>query len=891
MKQIFTAFILLLALQVFSHAQNRGQGVSKFPKDPTSQPKVDSIWDIEMVIMYGQSNADGIGGYPAIHKKPHPRHLGPSQGVIGTFTLLGHVAQLNESEVYPNRGETGGYALIDSINTTGQYLIFTSALAGASYEQIKKGGTYIHPGVPIVFPSGTTVWDAMLIEVQLAKDYADTNNLSIGCRMVWFVHGEAPAGETRNKYRSNLQDLQRDFDNDVKAITGQSEDVHLYLSQSSYNTTLGSFNTEIAIGQILADGDNGDKIHVVNPTYGLAPNVNSDKSHFTNVGHILNGTSAADAYSRVEGVGSYSALKPVTAHADIPNGEIVITMTGVINELTLDTRIEPVTDFGFKVYDTLNAPVSISSVIISGYDIIISVPSLSSEARVRYALDYEFPSDWLNHAGAGNLFDGLSASDVERWCPSFEISTADTNIEPDGYFASPSGSVSASGSFNDPWDLRAALNRTTTTATLPDNGTLNLLNGVYDSPLPGTTGANLLRYYSVNIPGITIKPYNRPSTSDPSPVIVRGGFQLNEINQTLLNIVTENIDPVPLGEPTPPNSIWPNYPSPYPPFTDTSGTVVEWGASGVQTGAGASNISILNVMAIGGYDGFSAFGLGPVTFYGNIAYGNGWKATDRNHGHCTYFQNDSSDPSGRFIARHNLMSTHPKGRTGTGSLALLAYGTAPEITNFTFSENGSKGDNLIQSVGQRVYDVEFSDNYVESTIYSPLNTGPNGGTAVGRPGRPDDLIVFNDNTFINHNKRVQNNTPITNVFESGTRMFKTSSDWYATIIDDDGIPPIELGTFYDITDGSKSDEFVVYPNEVESNRAHIIVFDANLDGSVSVDLSSWADSGDRVVIFHYRSITSKLSSVDTYYSGPITLPVVDDPNDRTDFYVAFKSNP
>jgi hypothetical protein len=488
-----------------------------------------------------------------------------------------------------------------------------------------------------------------------------------------------------------------------------------------------------------------------------------------------------------------------------------------------------------------------------------------------------------------NLESGAVIPKPWNFCQ-FTIDGESPEPPPTGYYASPSGGVDSAGTYEDPWDLRAALAGTTSTATLPVDGTLNLLSGTYNDPQPGTWLLNLDRVYSADIEGITVKAYVPPGVNDPGPVVVQGGITMNAEGITLQDIVFYNPDDVPGGEPTPAGSPFPNFPGqPGPPhdgFAKVDLTAYEWGAAGASPAEslGVVDGRIINTASIGGNSGYSAFETGPFEFYGNVAYGNGWIATDRAHGHNTYFQNDSNDPADKFVARHNFLSTHPKGRTIKGQFSLLAFATNPITQNFSFTDNATKGANRVESVSQYCRSIEFSRNVCEAIV---LN---NDGNSFGKSGQADEDISFVDNVFINGVKRVENRG-WTSITASGTRVIKTDAAWGSAQIDDDGIAPIEEGTFIDISGGGGVDETRLWPNDYADNRAHVVILDFDGDGSVNVDLSSWADDGDRVVFFHYRSLLTKISTIDTTWVGtPISVPVVDQAGDDTDMFIVFKAS-
>ena len=451
------------------------------------------------------------------------------------------------------------------------------------------------------------------------------------------------------------------------------------------------------------------------------------------------------------------------------------------------------------------------------------------------------------------------------------------------FYAGPDGVAENSGTQDSPWDLRSALDGN---RELPAGSTLWLLSGTYDDPRDGSsepaaeTGNRLDRRYRVSLSRVTIRPREIPDCGDPTPVIVRGGFAVDRATEHLVirEIATINRDPVPGGEPTPPGS----FPNPAPPgFAD-------WGWSGVNLQGGHGH-QVINAIAEGGASGFSAYKATGTLWYGNIAYGLGWKGEDRLHGHAVYFQNPSATPEGRLTIRHNLLSTSPKGRTGRGNFAAAFFAKRPAEQNMEITENGFKGPVRLQSQKQFVGGIRFSDNVGASILVRSRPAADSDGFGFGRPGHRDRDLTHTGNLYVNAKKRVENNGPWERLTAGGTRVVKTNSAWWVRDIGEPpALPHLEEGSFQDVSNGGGKDEFRLWPNAHAPNRAHLITLDLDRNGEVAVDLTDWAEEGDRVCVYHYTHLIEKTATLDVTYEEPCIVPLVDPEEDRMDMYVLFK---
>lgn len=385
-------------------------------------PAAAKIWDIELIVYYGQSNNAGFIGTPVINRLPSATHLGSAAGAWDTINGIADIGPLIETELAATangeRGEYGGYALTDRLDDEWEpydgskpvYLFLSSAIGSKTYANLAKGSAHI--------PSGLSVnaWDYMFAQIGHIKDYADANGLTIGCRAVYWDQGEANTGESAASVTSNLTQLQVDFDTDIKALftwdaVPQSEDVHLFIAQTSYNMVGVSATEYQALGQLAAADEN--LIHMVSPKYGTPP------------GFVHVESSPVQAHENSYGKCYYAYLFAESMIDEfIGSGNkslkiVSVSSSGAVITLTFDAKTEnlpivldkttfgKVTNFGFSITNASGA--TVTNVISHGNTVYLTCSgSLTAGAStLRYALDYNRPdvATSLFNAGAGNLRD------------------------------------------------------------------------------------------------------------------------------------------------------------------------------------------------------------------------------------------------------------------------------------------------------------------------------------------------------------------------------------------------------------------------------------------------------------------------------------------------------
>ena len=442
------------------------------------------------------------------------------------------------------------------------------------------------------------------------------------------------------------------------------------------------------------------------------------------------------------------------------------------------------------------------------------------------------------------------------------------------HFVASDGKPDNEGTESSPWDVRSALDGT---HAVEPGSIVWFSGGTYSEPR-GASGLD--RAFAVALAGAADRPIHlRPLPG--ARVVIEGGFRVDEPASHLWvgGFEFHNPDPVPGGEPTPPGSV----PEPLPKGFD------EWGGAGVAVFSGDNHV-VYNNSTRGGGHGFSAWnGATNTVFLANVAFDSGWLGTDRAHGHCIYAQN--LPETGTKVVRQNLFAVRD-GRSAPGNYALHLYATRPVLGGFEVAENAVKGPVVVQSRQAHCERIRFENNVIQSVLIGQRSETDGKGSSFGMPGLPDRRLTITDNVFIDGTKRLENNG-WEDVMAERNRVVKTKATWWAVDI---GGPPghavKESGEFQDFSDNGGKDEFQLWRNPIDLDRAHVAIMDWDRDGVVEIDVGRFLEPGDRYRFLHYRELSGIYSGdfarhEGVFSKGPLSINIIE-VGDALDMFVLFK---
>lgn len=247
---------------------------------------------------------------------------------------------------------------------------------------------------------GTAPYTRLLGHVSAAKALATAAGKVYVVPAVCFSQGESNAdyGSSRATNAAQLVQIAAQIDEDIRAITGQSEPVRLLIDQITYKAV--PTGGAIALSQLDAVAAS-PLIHLVTPIYHLPY---SDGTHLTNSGTLRLGR----AFGR--------ALKQIIIDGREPDCIWPVSATVRDRALTIQCRaptplkidasgLLPTADFGFRVLDDAGV-VGLTNITATGWKVEMSLDrALVGEFVVRYALDNLAPGLNINGGASGNLRD------------------------------------------------------------------------------------------------------------------------------------------------------------------------------------------------------------------------------------------------------------------------------------------------------------------------------------------------------------------------------------------------------------------------------------------------------------------------------------------------------
>ncbi len=391
-------------------------------------------FDVNHILSTGQSNAVALDGIPILSTTQPYANLMFDSGIIpanacdsngcNVYEKPTKLVPLVEGDTFFKPIETMSAGLANEASKlakeryaarTGEashdVLVSLHGRSGNSYWCLRKGGCDWWPGNTYV-----KAFDDGMMEVADGLALAKAAGKSYVVRAVTAVHGEhdhyASAGghslfplpgtdgvSVIHDYGEGLEEWQRDYESGVKALTGQSLAVPLFVSQYSHWNDVPT--TVIAYQQLAAHIRSKGKVIVIGPTYVLP--YSSDCLHFTGPGQQHLGEYFAKAYARVVLEGRrWEPLRP----ASITRDGSVITAKFLVPKppLVFDTeKVQNPGNYGFEFMDDSGAPPPIVSVALAGPDsvtVTLASAPVGANKRLRYAYTFH------GCAGSGTIARG-----------------------------------------------------------------------------------------------------------------------------------------------------------------------------------------------------------------------------------------------------------------------------------------------------------------------------------------------------------------------------------------------------------------------------------------------------------------------------------------------------
>jgi hypothetical protein len=270
---------------------------------------------------------------------------------------------------------------------------------------------------------GQTPYQHLLDDVTYGMQLANAQGWTYSVPVIPLEQGQADyvAGTSYATYLSQLLQFYSDINGDIKAITGQSNDIKLMVLQTLVYAAYAPASTpgSVALAQLAASVSNSNII-IVGPDY-YYPHATGDV-HLQGTGYAWLGATAGVVFKRalIDG----QAWSPVQPLSWTRQGAMALVKFSVpVLPLAFDTTTFPaVTAQGFTLTDAAGNPITINSVSLVEPDTvkIVAASTIPSGGKVRYGWNY-----------GGNLRDSMGTrpnmdagiyitAPLHNWCVAFE---------------------------------------------------------------------------------------------------------------------------------------------------------------------------------------------------------------------------------------------------------------------------------------------------------------------------------------------------------------------------------------------------------------------------------------------------------------------------------------
>lgn len=390
---------------------------------PPLGPTPSQIEEVFGIIHTGQSLAEGgVGNRPAVAVSPINHNCmmlrnGPvgvaSEALSIRMQPLSEKARVTIANTMCDRLISNG--LCDKTFFSGQ------AWGGKSYAELKKG-------------AALGVFESCISQVTSINNI----NSEVDYRVITVIHGEQDGISGNTNYANDLVEWRTDFNTDIKAITGQTHDLDLFLCQTASgggygnNGGIGETTFPSPLQQLVAHKNNSNIIMVASKyQYEYV-----DQSHIDNKSQSIHGEKYGQAISHHlnSDLGDWEPLRPLSF--DKLSNTVVITFTGSILSkeypLAFDvSNVESITNMGFSYTD--DSANTITSVDITDWNkVTITLSGLvGSNPIIAYAY-HNGAGGSTNQANGlgdrGNLRDSdpliskIDGSRLYNWCVIFRES-------------------------------------------------------------------------------------------------------------------------------------------------------------------------------------------------------------------------------------------------------------------------------------------------------------------------------------------------------------------------------------------------------------------------------------------------------------------------------------
>jgi hypothetical protein len=418
--------------------------IEKFPVESINNANIP--WDWSGIVGTGQSLSVGCEANPAITTTQPYNNLKlslegemvpPLDSTNSKFKMIPLVEPVRVYGYYPGGpypgnifGETPHTAMANQITSLvrsafGKDYISVHTVVGESGQGIDA----LRKGATDTGYSGRA-YEATLFEVRAIKRLAQQEGKTYGVGAITLTHGERDSGNTN--YENEIHTLWSDYNQDISAITGQTQKIPLFVVQQNSCGSSGTSASLLAQWRVGVDYP-GDII-CAGPNYYNS--YVSDGVHLTAKGYQQLGELYGKIYYEKVVLGhDWQPLQPksaeksgnvITVNFNVPVGPLVWDTS--MPEPNQSTLTEWKNGKGFEV-TAANQRITISSVAISGNSVIITCGGDISSSDVK--VGYAFTAGGTKRDGGTYRWGLLRDSDqyvgsssgkvIPNYCVSFEL--------------------------------------------------------------------------------------------------------------------------------------------------------------------------------------------------------------------------------------------------------------------------------------------------------------------------------------------------------------------------------------------------------------------------------------------------------------------------------------
>ena len=328
----------------------------------------------------GQLSNNAINSFPGTWRNQvvmtqlgiRPLVANATAPVLVGSTITGLVSLFEQSGLGDNNGQTIAYSMLYSVE---DYLLANSKpqlLLGMS--ENGEGGTP-YTGLE----KGTQPYANALTTITRVTALAAQFGVSTVVPVLDVIHGENDCGDTEGTYESDLFQWIQDYNTDIEAITGQSQQVVMFTDQvESCPGYSGITQSQTPLAQLQASIDHPTWITCVGTKYQLpyVGGVGANGAHLLNTGEQWNGELHGQVYnSYIVGGTPWVPLSPstitiaanvITANFNVPVPPLVFDTTLVTDPGNVSGSCPGAACRGFEYSDDSGSSPTISTVALGG---------------------------------------------------------------------------------------------------------------------------------------------------------------------------------------------------------------------------------------------------------------------------------------------------------------------------------------------------------------------------------------------------------------------------------------------------------------------------------------------------------------------------------------------